>query len=62
VCFGGSWVEDCPVFDREELRCGDHLDGPAILEQLDSTTVVPPGAAVTVDRWQNLLIDVGETA
>jgi N-methylhydantoinase A len=59
VCFDGTWFEDCRVFDRAALRHGDELPGPAIVEQLDSTTVVPPGAVVTVDGWGNLLIDVG---
>jgi N-methylhydantoinase A len=48
------------VFDRAQLAHGATLRGPAIVEQLDSTTVVPPGADVSVDRWQNLIIDVGE--
>jgi N-methylhydantoinase A len=60
VYFRGEWTEACPVFDRAQLAHGATLRGPAIVEQLDSTTVVPPGADVSVDRWQNLIIDVGE--
>ena len=59
VCFDGAWTEQCPVFDRARLQEGDQVAGPAIIEQLDSTTVLPPGATATVDHWQNLLIDVG---
>ncbi len=32
------------------------LNGPAIIEQLDSTTVVPPGFAATVDPWLNIIL------
>ncbi|MFE2998741.1 hydantoinase/oxoprolinase family protein [Nocardia sp. NPDC059246] len=60
VYFDGAWVNDCPVYDRAEFHSGDRFAGPAIVDQLDSTTVVPPGATVTVDRWHNMIIAVGE--
>ncbi|MBI1737345.1 MAG: hydantoinase/oxoprolinase family protein [Candidatus Rokubacteria bacterium] len=50
---------DCPVFDRGDLGPGARLAGPAIVEQMDSTTVVHPGQVVVVDGWGNLLIAVG---
>jgi N-methylhydantoinase A/oxoprolinase/acetone carboxylase beta subunit len=34
------------------------LDGPAIVEQMYTTTVVPPGASLSVDRHGSLLIEV----
>jgi N-methylhydantoinase A len=40
---------DTPVFDRDTLRAGTRLDGPAIVQQLDSTVVVPPGVTAEVD-------------
>ena len=40
------------------LRAGDTLDGPAIVEQLDSTTVVWPGGRARVDAWRNLVLAV----
>jgi N-methylhydantoinase A len=46
----------CPVYDRGRLRAGNRLRGPAIVEQVDSTTVVEPGFAVTVDGFGNLLV------
>jgi N-methylhydantoinase A len=48
-----------PVHRREALPAGARLEGPAIVEQLDATTLVPPGATATVDPWLNLVIDVG---
>ena len=47
---------DAGVYDRTRLRAGDRLEGPAIIEQYDSTTVVLAGQALTVDEVGNLLI------
>ena len=49
-------VQDCPVLDRDRLRWGHAFSGPAIVEQMDATTVVLPGQQVEVDRYGNLLI------
>lgn len=56
---GGGWV-DTAVYERERLHDGAEFTGPAIVEEVDSTTVVPPGAKVRVDAYGNLLIDVRE--
>ncbi|MGH9242738.1 MAG: hydantoinase/oxoprolinase family protein [Acidimicrobiales bacterium] len=53
----GGWV-DTAIYDRDLLRNGATFDGPAIVEQDDATTVVPPGATVRVDSYGNLVIDV----
>jgi N-methylhydantoinase A len=44
----GRFVE-CPVYERERLRAGNRITGPAMIEQADSTVVVPPGFAALVD-------------
>ena len=44
------------VYDRARLGAHDRITGPAIVEQYDSTTVVLPGQALTVDDFGNLLI------
>jgi N-methylhydantoinase A len=49
-----------PVFAREQLNAGDRFRGPAVIEQLDSTTLVPPEVTVEVDEWLNLRVHVGE--
>jgi N-methylhydantoinase A len=51
-----SGFVDTPVFARHTLRAGHTLHGPAIVEQLDTTTVVYPGQAATVDASGNLLM------
>jgi N-methylhydantoinase A len=47
-----------PVYWREHLPLSAVLDGPAVIEQMDSTTVLPPGARATQDGDGNLWIEV----
>jgi N-methylhydantoinase A len=46
-----------PVYDRDRLEPGHIVEGPAIIEQMDTTTVVLPGQTATVDSWLNILIE-----
>ena len=48
-----TWIET-PVFERSEFPRGAAISGPAVIEQLDSTLVVPPWAEAVVDQWGNL--------
>ncbi|HKA71255.1 MAG TPA: hydantoinase/oxoprolinase family protein, partial [Xanthobacteraceae bacterium] len=50
-------VMDCPVYRRELIDVGLTVGGPAILDQLDCTTVIYPGQAARVDRWKNLIVE-----
>jgi N-methylhydantoinase A len=52
--FGRRW--DVPIYQREGLRAGNHIAGPALVVQMDATTAVPPGWEATVDRCGNLLL------
>ncbi|MBI5301800.1 MAG: hydantoinase/oxoprolinase family protein [Chloroflexi bacterium] len=47
-----------PLYQRDDLRAGDCLSGPAIIEQMDATTVLPPQMPLRVDEYGNLMIDV----
>ncbi len=49
---------DTPVYQRTELAPGMRFDGPAIIEQSDTTTVVEPSMGVVVDAKGNLLVKV----
>jgi N-methylhydantoinase A len=49
-----------PVYQRSHLLQRQPLSGPVIIEQLDSTTVVPPGCRAAVEPGGNILIDFGE--
>jgi N-methylhydantoinase A/oxoprolinase/acetone carboxylase beta subunit len=46
-------------YERSALRAGNRLDGPAIVSQYDSTTVIPPGIGALVDRFGNIVIETG---
>ena len=46
-----------PVYDRDNFGAGSFIEGPAIIDQLDCTTVIPPIWKVNVDSFGNLLID-----
>ena len=48
----------CPVYAREELKSGNRFMGPAIVEQMDATTVVLPGMTAQVDPYLNLILEV----
>jgi len=54
----GEWI-DARLYDRARLRPGMQVEGPAIVTELDSTTVVLPGHTAMVDRHFNLLINRG---
>ena len=47
---------DCPVHLRDDLHALDQLRGPAIVEQMDCTTVIPPGWRARIDASLNLLL------
>jgi N-methylhydantoinase A len=56
VFFAGTGWKTCPCVERDQLGAGAVVTGPAVVEQLDATTVVPPGRRATVDRAGNLVI------
>jgi N-methylhydantoinase A/oxoprolinase/acetone carboxylase beta subunit len=47
------------VYDRYALAPGTSLTGPAIVEERESTTVIPPGVTATVDEYATLLAEIG---
>lgn len=49
----------CPVYERGKLRPGNQLAGPAIVEQMDTTTVLLPGDSCVMDEYRNLVIEIG---
>ncbi|EAR50103.1 probable hydantoinase [Oceanicola granulosus HTCC2516] len=55
VWFDGE-AHDAAIFERDQLTAGAHFTGPAIVEQVDSTIVVPPGMRAEVDSYMNILI------
>ena len=57
VWFGDGFVET-PVYQREMLPIGAEIIGPAVFNQMDTTTVAGPGDRVRVDELANLVIEV----
>ena len=51
---------ETPIYSHDEIPTGAVIEGPAIIEQLDSTTVIPPGVRAEVDEWLNVRIHVAE--
>jgi N-methylhydantoinase A/oxoprolinase/acetone carboxylase beta subunit len=49
-------------YDRPTLRAGNRLEGPAIISQYDSTTVIPPGLTAAVDSYGNIVVATGGAA
>lgn len=52
-----GWLQT-PVYRRDDLRWGNQIEGPALVEEYASTTVVFPGDHLHVDRLGNLIIEV----
>ena len=47
-----------PIYDRDDLHAGAIVEGPAIVEQLDSTVLVPPGLKAEVDPWHTIVMRI----
>jgi N-methylhydantoinase A len=60
VWFDADVGIDTPVYERADLPAGFSLKGPAVVEQVDSTVVIPPGTTASVDKYLNIIIRVSE--
>ena len=58
VWFRATGFVDTPIYQRASIGPGGRIDGPAIIEQMDSTTVIPPGWRATVASEGSLLMEV----
>jgi N-methylhydantoinase A len=56
VFFDSDFV-DTPIYDRSLLKPGSHFGGPAIVEQSDTTLLLPPEAEAHIDAYLNIVID-----
>jgi N-methylhydantoinase A len=56
VYFDGADAVAVSLYERDRLDVGAMLTGPAIVEQFDATTVIPPGWGVVVDPYRNLVL------
>lgn len=51
----GDYVET-PLYERSKLSPGSRFDGPAIIEDKDSTSIVGPGTTIEVDKYANVIV------
>jgi N-methylhydantoinase A len=56
VYFDGEWMET-PIYARDKFRPGNNIPGPAIVVQVDTTTVIEPRYKGSVDSYGNILIE-----
>ncbi len=55
VYFSEEPVE-AEIYERSSLAHRDNVEGPAIIEQYDSTTLIPPGWKANIDKFSNIVI------
>jgi N-methylhydantoinase A len=53
----GASAREAMLYERDGLDIGIVIAGPAIVEQFDATTVIPPGWSAQVDRRRNLILE-----
>ena len=53
----GGFV-DCPIYSRDLLQPGHRFTGPAIVDQMDATTVILPGMTCFVEPYANLILEM----
>ena len=59
IHFDGANSFDATLYERDALDVGATIAGPAIVEQFDATTVIPPGWTAQVDARRNLILQKG---
>ena len=57
VFFAADRPTETTIYDRDRLAGGAAFCGPAVVEQFDATSVVPPGWQASVDRYGNLILE-----
>ena len=62
VWFQETGFVETPVYGRASIPLEAEFIGPAVVEQMDATTVIPPGAKVKNDRFGNLMVSIPSTA
>ena len=58
VHFAGVGALPTRVLDRYALLAGECFDGPVVVEERESTTVIGPSSRIRVDEWLNLIVDM----
>ena len=56
VVFDVNGPQRTPVWRRKDLLSGHQIVGPAIIDQLDTTSIIYAGQRAKVDEWGNILV------
>ena len=59
---GLSEPVSCSVFERRQLPVGAKVSGPAIIEDTESTTIVPPGGEFHIDDQRMIVINISKVS
>ena len=46
------------MYNRYDLSPGTNLEGPLVVEELESTTILPPGCKLSIDKYKNIIINL----
>ncbi len=57
---GNAGYFEIPVYDREKLKPGDSISGPAVIEERITTVIVHPGWKMRVDGYENIIMEAAE--
>ncbi len=57
---GHDEPQDTPVYTRDDLCAGMAFAGPAIIDQLDTTTLIPPGVSAAVDGTGTIRMTISQ--
>ena len=58
--YGGGDYHDSAIYDRARLRAGDVIFGPAVIDEISSTSILYPGDRMTVHPSGNLIVEVAQ--
>lgn len=61
VIYSGTGGIQTPIFHRDDLQPGNVFQGPAIIDQMDSTTIVFPGDTISIDGTGNMIITLDQS-
>ncbi len=61
VYFAADTALQTPIYQRAALKPGHTIQGPAVIEQLDATTLLYPDDTLSVDAAFNLRIEVSRS-
>jgi N-methylhydantoinase A len=62
VHVGDAGFASIPIYERASLPPGTRIEGPAIVHQVDATTLVPAFAVAEVDEHGNIILTIEELA